>query len=220
LCWGYRSRDDRRAAVVAWLRDGLASGHHAWYVAEGTPEELLGDLAELPDRDAHLARGALRVDAAAAVYGTGTVSSDVQLRVYDDEVTAALAAGATGLRVAADVSCLVGDPRRRAGHLRWEHVSDRYAARRPFSAMCMYDLTTVADDAAEALVCPHPLRRERERAVRLTAFADGATVALAAATSTGWRSRRCTTSSRQRSTTTTTPSTCRSCASWTGGRQR
>jgi ABC-type transporter Mla MlaB component len=110
------------------------------------------------------------------VYGLGAQDLDEQLAVYDEGVTAAGTEGCAGLRVAADVTRLIGDPDRRAARLRWEHLSDRYAAAHPFAAMCLDDARVDTD--ADALSCLHPLRRDTPRPPSFTLFAGGPAVRL------------------------------------------
>ena len=68
LCWSYRTDDDRRDAVVTWLADGLRLGQQAFYVADRSPQELMADLAALPEVDKLVATGSIAVFPTSQLY--------------------------------------------------------------------------------------------------------------------------------------------------------
>lgn len=164
--WGYASDAERSRIASAWLTDGLRARQRALYVADGEVEALIGELAEVPDVDAALQTGALVVFTAAEIYDlSAPIDPDRQLAGYAGAVEAALADGYTGLRVAADITPLVLDPARRAAHVRWEQVADRYMTDHPLAPICMYDTRRVED--VDAIASVHPLQGPVEPAFSL-----------------------------------------------------
>jgi anti-anti-sigma regulatory factor len=158
-CWAYCSDADRAENVVAWLADGLRIGQRALYVHDGPVDAGLAELAPL-DPEGFVHDGALDVLSAGEVYDlTAPIDADEQRRRYAAAVEQACADGFSGLRVAADITPLVADPARRAAHVHWEQVADRYAAANPFTPLCVYDTRRVGD--LEAVLAAHPLRGPR-----------------------------------------------------------
>ncbi len=149
-CWAFESADEFRARAREFLRDGLAQGTQVWFVAPGEPE--------LDGLDEALRTGAARVVSLDDTYAVGTVvDPDEQTRSYAEATEAALAAGYTGLRVAADCTTLVATPEQLDAFARYEHTVDRYAAAGTFSAMCGYDRGRVDDEAVARVACLHPV---------------------------------------------------------------
>jgi anti-anti-sigma regulatory factor len=139
------------------LTDGLRLGQRCLYVGDGSPEELLAELASVPDVAEAVDAGALSVAPATAVYDLrAPIDTVTQLAVYAAAVEEAMSDGYRGLRVAADISPLIDDESRRAAHLRWEQVADRYIADHPLAPLCIYDGRRIG--AIDAIVCAHPLQ--------------------------------------------------------------
>jgi len=156
-CWGYASDRERVSVASTWLADGLEAGQQAMYVGSGPVPALVEELAGIPDLARRLDTGEVRVASAADVYDLAApVDAEEQLATYAAAVDAALAAGHRGLRVAADITPLVADPARRAAHLHWEQVADRYIVDHPFAPLCLYDTRQVQGLGAIAAV--HPLQ--------------------------------------------------------------
>jgi hypothetical protein len=156
-CWGYRSPTERADVASAWLTDGLALGQRALCIGDGPMEDLVAELATVPDRDAALATGALVVSRVSDVYDLGApIDAGEQLARYDAMLEQALADGFTGICAAVDITPLVQDVDRRRAHARWEQIGDRYVAEHPLAPLCLYDADAVG--ALDAIVCVHPLQ--------------------------------------------------------------
>jgi hypothetical protein len=156
-CWSYSSVDERAALVASWLTDGLRIGQRCLYVGEGEPEDLLNELATVLDIGEAVEAGSLSVAPAAVMYDlSAPIDADAQLARYAGAVDQAMSDGYRGLRVAADITPLVDDERRRPAHLRWEQIADRYIADHPLAPLCIYDGRRVHD--IEAIVCAHPMQ--------------------------------------------------------------
>jgi len=136
VCLSYDDPGEFRHQAGAFLSEGAAAGQQVWYVGPDAPE--------VPG---------LRHLAPADVYPGGPLDDpDEQVAVYASATEDAVAAGFTGLRVAADATPFVRTPERLDAFARYEHRIDRYLDTQPFTAMCAYDRrvldrTTVADVA-------------------------------------------------------------------------
>lgn len=76
--------------------------------------------------------------------------------MYATATEQAVAAGYTGLRVAADATTLVRTPEQLDAFARYEHLIDRYMLTAPFSALCAYQRSQVGEESIAALACMHP----------------------------------------------------------------
>lgn len=154
ICWPYDDPAEFRRRAVEFLADGLALGQQCWYVSEGPTEELLSHVAELGEA---LGSGALRVVSIDDTYGEGgAVTPAEQVATYAAATEAALAAGFSGLRVAAEATSMVRGDEALDAFCRYEHLVDRYMAGRPFAAMCAYNRNELPESAIGQLACLHP----------------------------------------------------------------
>lgn len=180
LCWGF----DRPAEFVTRARDflaeGLAAGERILYVAQGDEAVLTGQLRAAGGFDEGLRRGAVQVASVDSTYTTGAVVEPAaQVRLYAAATAEALAAGFTGLRVAADATALVRTPAQLDAFARYEHLVDRYMVTHPMSAMCGYDRAELGDDVVTQLACLHPRASEGSTPFHLHGHAaDGSAAAL------------------------------------------
>ena len=102
------------------------------------------------------------------------IDAEAQLALYGGATEEALKEGFTGLRVAADVTALVGEPSMWDAHVAWEAVADRYMASMPLSAMCCYDRRELPKpDRLGPRVRP-PGRPRRRRARQVSHLRGGA----------------------------------------------
>lgn len=155
-CWGYSSDAARVRAACEWLTDGLRQGYRAVYIADASADDIVAELAAIPDRDAKLAGRALVVVSTGDLYDlSAPIDAPAQLAVYNRAVEQAIRDGYRGLRVAADITVLIEDPARRPAHIHWEQVADRYISQRPLAPLCMYDRRRVSD--IDAVAGCHPL---------------------------------------------------------------
>ncbi|MEY2472377.1 MAG: hypothetical protein QOK28_1706 [Actinomycetota bacterium] len=170
--WGYSTAAERASAVCGWLSAGLDAGFRSLYVADLDVDELLAELAAIPNAVDAVASGALVVMPSNAAYDLrAPIDPEAQLAMYARATDEALADGYAGLRVAADMTPLVLDRARLASHLAWEQYADRYLATHPLSGMCLYDTTRV--DGVEPIACVHALQGPDQPTVAVFA-ADGA----------------------------------------------
>lgn len=179
ICWSYADHRELRDRVVDFLLDGLGHGLRVCYVGPEPEDELLDHLRGLPGLEAHLARGALQVASLSWTSGPGRVMNpDEQVQAFAAATGEALAAGFSGLRVAAEMTERAITPEQVEALAAYEHLLDRFMTSHPFSAMCAYRSPHVPLRAAAEIACMHPLVRQGSVQFRLYAT-DEADAALA-----------------------------------------
>jgi anti-anti-sigma regulatory factor len=128
---------------------------------------------------AALRDGSARVVPVATGYSvSGPVEPAAQVDAFADALSAALAAGHTGLRVVADVTPLVRTPAQRAAFGRYEYLVDSFMAGRPVAGICAFDRIALDTGTFRDMACLHPRGDTGGVAFRLHGCppADGAMV--------------------------------------------
>ncbi|MEU0883759.1 MEDS domain-containing protein [Lentzea sp. NPDC005914] len=172
LCWPFDDFAEFRARAAEFLADGLQQGQRACYVAHG--DDLVADLATQPVLVEALRDGRAEVISLESLYGAGpTVTPEEQVSVYATATLAAIEAGFTGLRVAADATALVRTPDSLDAFCRYEHLIDRYTTAEPFSAMCAYHRPELPEPVIARLAALHPVNNAWCAPFRLHATVDG-----------------------------------------------
>lgn len=171
--WEYRDRTERAHVASLWLADGLRQGQRAIYVADDPRRALIDDLADMPECDTRLQAGALIVARTDEWYDLSVpIDAAAQLQCYAAAVEQAARDGFRGVRTAVDITALVSDPARRAAHLRWEQVADRYLQEHRLLPLCLLDMRQAdAIDAIDAIACCH--ERQGPHAARFSLYAVG-----------------------------------------------
>ncbi|HET6707109.1 MEDS domain-containing protein [Amycolatopsis sp.] len=180
VCRGYRRRGEFVSHAHEFLAEGLAAGERVLYVAPGDEAALTGQLRADERCEAGLERGAVQVASVDATYPTGAVVDPAgQVERYAAATAEALAAGFTGLRVAADATSLVRTPPQVDAFARYEYLVDHYMAGHPMSAMCGYDVAELGGDVVAQLACMHPTAHDGGTPFHLHGHArDGGAAAL------------------------------------------
>ncbi|MCE6995535.1 MEDS domain-containing protein [Saccharothrix sp. S26] len=156
-CHGYQRQVEFEAEAREFLTRGLVEGQRVLYVAPGDSGDFTRRLGMDGVFEEGARRGAVQVASLDETYSSGAVvDPEQQVRAYAAATEQALAAGFTGLRVAADATPLVRTPAQLDAFARYEHLVDRYMAAHPMSAMCAYDRTELGDGAVAQLACLHP----------------------------------------------------------------
>ena len=150
--WVFTGSSEFAALAASFLAEGAAHGEMLMYVAQDPDPADMAGLAQV------VGPGALLVTSVAAVYGpSGVVDPQGERATYSAALDDALAAGFTGIRVAADNTPLVADAERLAAWLRWEVVADRLLSERQITAMCAFDQEKVDVGRLRHLAEVHPL---------------------------------------------------------------
>ncbi|MFI5908225.1 MEDS domain-containing protein [Dactylosporangium sp. NPDC051541] len=173
VCWGFDSPDEYRRVAERFLAEALADGARVLFVGAA-------DQASALKRAAGFAAGAADVHDVGFYGDGGRFDPIAQVRAYARATEAALADGYTGLRVAVDVTSLVGTDAERAAFAAYEHLADAYMAGHPMSALCAYDRVQLGSAAVAELACMHPLARAGTTPMRLFASDEPGTTAVLA----------------------------------------
>jgi len=149
--WAFDGTHEFAALAAPYLTEGAALGERLFYVAEDPEPDDMAQLADIVDADA------LQISSIAEIYGDGAVDPFQQHRTYTAALDDALAAGYTGIRVAADVTSRVIDEERLKTWIDWEIVADRMISEQPFTALCAFDKERVGSGTLRHLSAVHPL---------------------------------------------------------------
>lgn len=162
VCWTFSGPDQFAGAVVPFLAEGRERGEQL--LVTGSSRDVLREAVRgLPDVDALLATGQLELWATAEVYASAAeLDPAAQVRIFRDRVDAALAAGRTGLRVAADISPLAAAPEHRPDLHRFERLADELAGSAALTGMCLYD-AALGEDVLGPLLVLHPVQHHDDR---------------------------------------------------------
>ncbi|MCM0674861.1 MEDS domain-containing protein [Micromonospora phytophila] len=172
VCWSYDDPESFQPEAARYLAAGLAAGERVWYVTPRPPESVAEELRDVAGFADALRRGAAEVITLGGTYSCGAVvDPGAQVAAYAAATEAALAAGYTGLRVAAEATDLVRTPEQLDAFARYEHRIDRYMRTRPFSAMCAYHRPELGDRTVAELACMHPESNVEDGLFRLYATA-------------------------------------------------
>lgn len=179
-CWIFDQRQEFVDAAIEYLTDGLRAEQRIAYVGSEPVEEQRELLAPLGDVGGMVEKGALQLFELTDLYKVGEpVDADIQVATYLAAADAAVTDGYTGLRVAAQVTDLVAEPRTREAHVRWESMADRYVSTHPLSAFCGYQRGALPEQLLCDLAAVHPASNEGHPAVPFHLFADSGNLVLA-----------------------------------------
>lgn len=157
VCCAFDDAADFRVRAGHFLEEGLDRGEQVWYVGVRELAVLEDEVRQFPGMETALRGGRAKAVSLDLAYSTGSVVDPLdQVRAYSAATERAVAAGFTGLRVAADATALVRTPEQLDAFARYEHLIDRYMLTAPFSAMCAYQRSLLGEESIAALACMHP----------------------------------------------------------------
>jgi anti-anti-sigma factor len=175
-CWIYKNAVDLAATATSFLAEGVRSGERLMFVGDGTMAELVALLAGLRNRDRLLASGQLEVRPLFDVYGRhGALEPAAQVEVLRRARDGALAGGATGLRIAAEISGLVrGGPRWQRSVQTYERDVCELFDGPHLTALCLYD-AALDGGLIGPITVLHPIHRRvgKRAAVHLRSHGQG-----------------------------------------------
>lgn len=155
VCWASDDDDELLATVRAWAVEGIARGERVLYIADRTEAELRRRVDDLADLEELLDAGRVVLGTPSSMYGDDVVDERALLTYYAAATAEALAAGCSGLRVAAEVGALE-DLDAVDAFVAWEQLADAFMNRAPMSALCIFDRRGVSDAAIAAVAAAHP----------------------------------------------------------------
>ena len=146
MAWAVDGADTVRTEVCRYFTEGLERGERLVFVGDGDGATRLDDLVDVPDREALLDRGQLRLQSADHTYGL-VLSGDLtgQAELLQAEADRALADGFTGVRVWADVTPLTRDPALLQRFLDYELVVEKTFRGRAATGLCALDVSTAGE---------------------------------------------------------------------------
>jgi anti-anti-sigma factor len=164
-CLIYESDEERRAALVEFVKGGLERDERVTYlVGSRSPRDVYDELAqEGVDGDSASARGQLRVWPADEVYlADGRFEPDRMMERLRQEIDAAQRDGYSGSRFAAEMTwALNGHPGRELLVEYERALNEFYASGQP-TGMCGYDRRHFTADMLDDICQAHPLQVEVE----------------------------------------------------------
>lgn len=180
VVWFYEEPEQFRAAAQRFLLEGLDRGERLLCVGDVAVSSVADGTVALPQVRELVHAGALQMVPTAEVYRTGSASRSIddQLAFYATALEQALAAGYTGVRVAAEVTEMARDPERWAEHLRWERLADKFISRDPMPTLCAYRGDVVHSEMVVRLNSIHPLGHGPESDVSFRLFFGGGALML------------------------------------------
>jgi anti-anti-sigma regulatory factor len=179
VCWPFRDPSELAVVARAFLMEGLERDERVAYVGQGRARDLEHDLVGVPGLQDCLDRGQLRVADIATLPASDPSTDPVDELIDLAAMTQdSLDAGYTGLRMMANGTMRVVDPRRRARFVRYEHLVDRFCLDHAFTGLCALDVAALGDGLVAELGCVHALTHGELSPFRLSA-ARGAAAALA-----------------------------------------
>jgi hypothetical protein len=165
--WVFNGSSEFTALAAPYLAEGAELGERVMCVAEDPDPQGMAELSGL------VAKGALQIATISEVYGaSGVVDPPAQRAIYAACVADALAAGYSGLRVAADNTPLVADEERLQAWLRWEIVADRFVAENHMTGLCAFNQEKVDVDKLRHLATLHPLSSAASPVPQFRLFSD------------------------------------------------
>lgn len=171
--WVFEGEAGFEALAGPFLAEGTARGEMLMYVSE---EPRPATAARLRDR---YGSRVIRIARTREVYGeSGVVNAVAQRAMFAAVLADAVAAGFSGIRVAADNTTLVTDDARLAAWIRWEHVCDRFMADNPVTGLCAFDRQRVDVNQLRHLATLHPLSASSEPEPQFRMYSDEGALCL------------------------------------------
>lgn len=150
--WIFSGPGEFAALAEPFLAEGAVRNERLIYVAEDPDIASFGEWTET------LAPGTLSAVTVSEVYGeSGIVDAPKQRATFAQALGEALAAGYTGIRVAADNTRLVLDEERIEAWIRWEVVADHFMSQNPVTGLCAFDKARADVDTIRRLATLHPV---------------------------------------------------------------
>jgi hypothetical protein len=176
ICFVFGDPAEFQEAARSFLAEGLAAGYQVVAVVRRPAEYESWRRDEV--LASALANGQAEVVLAEPGYGDPEVV-DPPARIASSRAATqqALDRGFKGLRVAADVTPLVGTQAALDAFVRWEYLVDRCVATSPLDGMCGYQRDALSEADLVQLACLHPSDNTPEAIpFRLYTGSDGSCV--------------------------------------------
>jgi anti-anti-sigma regulatory factor len=177
LCWVYNEPGEFHPPVMEFLADGLAQGQRVCYITSGDTEQWSQRLQDLDEHNGLRQKDATQILRQDELYPGQIAEPSRQMQTFAAATEDALAAGFTGLRIAADATAMVRTTEQRVAFARLEHLFDQYVISQPLTGLCGYNRAELGQEATAQLACLHPTVHGVPPPFRLHASTDGAAAA-------------------------------------------
>lgn len=160
LCLIYETREEQFAAVVPFLRFGLERGERCWYIADDNPVEAVLEVLRAGglEVERHLRSGALVLAGKRDTRLKGArFDPERMLELLEQQVGAAKAAGYTALRLADEMTWVLGSAPETARLTEYEAKLSRFLSGHDMLAVCQYNRARFAPAVIRAVLETHPL---------------------------------------------------------------
>lgn len=171
--WVFSGPGEFAALAEPFLAEGAALNERLMYVAEDPQSASFGAWTE------DLYPGTLTTASIGDVYGeSGVVDARQQEATFAQVLAEALAQGFSGIRVAADNTPLVLDPKRLESWVNWEIAADHFMAENRVTGLCAFDRTRVDVNTLRDLATMHPISQEEDPRPPFRVFTDDGALRL------------------------------------------
>lgn len=156
------------ALVMPYLAEGLVLGDRVMYATNSPDMSAVRRLRNIAGA------GAIDVASVTEIYGTsGVVDPPAQRAVFASVLADSLAAGFSGIRVAADNTSLVREEGARMAWMDWEAVADDFIAGNSVTGLCGFDGRLLPPGVLGGLASMHPLTEAAIPPPRYRIYRDG-----------------------------------------------
>ena len=158
-CLIHETSEEQLAAVLPFVRHGLAAGERCVYIADHTTVDAVVTalLGSGVDATAECARGALRIITARDSYlRDGAFDPGAMLAFLEEATASALADGFSALRVTSEMTWVLGDAPGSERLLEYESRLNEFFPNHEALAICQYDRSRFTPDLLLGIVRTHP----------------------------------------------------------------
>ncbi len=173
VCWSYSSNDDHAGVLQAFFAQGLTADERLFYFGyDGSSDRVLDALRRGGlDPDELIRVGRLVIgDALEAYLPDGVFDAAQRIEGFRDLAREAVAAGYSGIRVAAENACVLNHPDLRDQWYEYEIQVELLTATEPILGMCSFDRNACSADALVLLDAVHRVQFDPDGSAPLSPF--------------------------------------------------
>ncbi len=156
----YDDPAEQLATVAAYVHGGMARDERCLYVADDNSARAVRAALAQTGIDVEAARdaGALSICAAEETYrGSGSFDRSTAVESWDDALACARADGFDGLRVATEMTWVLGAGADRDSLVSCEHDRNAHCAGADYTVLCQYNRDRFPSETVDAVAGAHPL---------------------------------------------------------------
>lgn len=159
LCLIYTSRAEQFAAVLPFIRHGLAAGERCMYIADNSVDDVFAALGDDGiETAAEVRRGALQVlDKRESYLRDERFDPDAMIAFLAAAEQSAKDDGFSALRVTGEMTWVLGGEPGTERLIEYESLQNRFFPEHDALSICQYDLSRFPPDIIRDVICTHPL---------------------------------------------------------------